>query len=179
MKFQLLRSEKIYQGRVFDVRLDELLLPNGKRVSLDIVEHPGAVTMVPVDDQGAIWFVRQYRHSTGEVLLELPAGSLEEGEPPDECAGREMREETGMSAGELQKIGEFFLAPGYSTEFLHVYLAIDLRPAPLQPDEDEFLSVERLPIAQVYAMIEAGKFRDGKTLAALLLARPHLEKRLD
>lgn len=179
MKFQLLRSEKIYQGRVFDVRLDELLLPNGKRVSLDIVEHPGAVTMVPVDDQGAIWFVRQYRHSTGEVLLELPAGSLEEGEPPDECAGREMREETGMSAGELQKIGEFFLAPGYSTEFLHVYLAMDLRPAPLQPDEDEFLSVERLPIAQVYAMIEAGKFRDGKTLAALLLARPHLEKRLD
>jgi ADP-ribose pyrophosphatase len=90
-----------------------------------------------------------------------------------------MREETGMSAAKLEKIGEFFLAPGYSTEFMHVYLATGLSPAPLQPDEDEFLSIERLPVAEVYARIESGGFRDGKTLAALLLARPFLTRWID
>ena len=93
MPFEIIHSEKIYQGRVFGVRCDRVSLPNGRSVELDIVEHPGAVTLVPVDDQGNLWFVRQYRHGGRVNLLELPAGSLEPGEPPEACALREVREE--------------------------------------------------------------------------------------
>jgi ADP-ribose pyrophosphatase len=174
MAFEIIRSERIYQGRVFGVRCDTVSLPNGKSVELDIVEHPGAVTMVPVDDQGNLWFVRQYRHAGGVELLELPAGSLEPGEPPEDCAYREVREEIGMAAGHIKKIGEFYMAPGYSTEFLQIYLATDLRPAPLPADDDEFLTVEAIPIRQVFAMVEAGQIHDCKTLASLYLARPIL-----
>lgn len=172
MAFEIIRSDKIYQGRVFDVRCDVISLPNGKSAELDIVEHPGAVVLVPIDDQGNLWFVRQYRHAGQVELLELPAGSLEPGEPPDACALREVREEIGMAAGHIEKIGEFFMAPGYSTEFVHVYLATDLLPSPLEADDDEFLSVETLPIEQVFEMVEAGRIHDCKTLASLYLARP-------
>jgi len=174
MAFEIIRSDKIYQGRVFNVRCDVINLPNGKSVELDIVEHPGAVVLVPVDDQGNLWFVRQYRHAGQVELLELPAGSLESGESPEACALREVREEIGMAAGHIEKIGEFFMAPGYSTEFVHVYLATDLRPSPLAADDDEFLSVEILPIGQVFEMVEAGQIHDCKTLASLYLARPFL-----
>jgi len=174
MAFDIIRSEKIYQGRVFGVRCDKISLPNGKSVELDIVEHPGAVVLVPVDDQGHIWFVRQYRHASRVELLELPAGSLEPGEAPEACALREVREEIGMAAGHIEKIGEFYMAPGYSTEFLHVYLATDLHPSPLAADDDEFLSIETLPIVEVFDMVEAGQIHDCKTLASLYLARPFL-----
>ena len=174
MAFEIIRSDKIYQGRVFGVRCDQVSLPNGKSVELDIVEHPGAVVLVPVDDQINLWFVRQFRHAGRVELLELPAGSLEPGEPPEACALREVREEIGMAAGHIEKIGEFYMAPGYSTEFLHVYLATDLRPSPLAADDDEFLSVETIPIRQVFEMVEAGQIHDCKTLASLYLARPFL-----
>ena len=174
MAFEIIRSDKIYQGRVFGVRCDQVSLPNGKSVELDIVEHPGAVVLVPVDDQSNLWFVRQFRHAGRVELLELPAGSLEPGEPPEACALREVREEIGMAAGHIEKIGEFYMAPGYSTEFLHVYLATDLRPSPLAADDDEFLSVETIPIRQVFEMVEAGQIHDCKTLASLYLARPLL-----
>jgi len=174
MAFEIIRSDKIYQGRVFGVRCDQVSLPNGKSVELDIVEHPGAVVLVPVDDQSNLWFVRQFRHAGRVELLELPAGSLEPGEPPEACALREVREEIGMAAGHIEKIGEFYMAPGYSTEFLHVYLATDLRPSPLAADDDEFLSVETIPIRQVFEMVEAGQIHDCKTLASLYLARPFL-----
>ena len=176
MPFEIIHSEKIYQGRVFGVRCDRVSLPNGRSVELDIVEHPGAVTLVPVDDQGNLWFVRQYRHGGRVNLLELPAGSLEPGEPPEACALREVREEIGMAADHIEKIGEFYMAPGYSTEFLHVYLATGLHPDPLKADEDEFISVETIAIQQVFAMVEAGQIHDSKTLASLYLARPFLVK---
>jgi ADP-ribose pyrophosphatase len=173
MPFETIQSERIYIGRAFKVRRDQVRLPDGKSIQLDIVEHSGAVTIVPLDEQGRIWFVRQYRHATGQVLLELPAGTLEAGEPPELCAGREVREEIGMGAKELLKIGEFFLAPGYSTEYMHVYLARGLFPSPLPGDEDEFLTCEQLGISEVYASIH--QFKDSKTLAALLLARSYLQ----
>jgi ADP-ribose pyrophosphatase len=174
MAFETIHSEKIYQGRVFGVRCDRVSLPNGKSVELDIVDHPGAVVLVPVDDQGNLWFVRQYRHAGQVELLELPAGSLEAGELPEACALREVREEIGMAAGHIEKIGEYYMAPGYSTEYVHVYLATGLRPSPLAADDDEFLSVETLPIAQVFKMVEGGRMHDCKTLASLYLARPFL-----
>jgi ADP-ribose pyrophosphatase len=174
MTFELIQSKTIYQGRVFSLQKDQIRLPNGQTTELDIVDHPGAVVLLPVDDDGFIWFVRQYRHSAGETLLELPAGTMEGQESAESCALREIREEIGMSAGQIQKIGEFFLAPGYSTEFLHIFLARDLKPDPLPSDSDEFIQVEPIPVAQAQAMAENGQFRDAKTLAALVLARPYL-----
>lgn len=178
MVFETVSSELIYQGRVFDVRRDQVRLQNGSLTTLDIVDHPGAVTLLPLDAEGRLWLVRQYRYSASAELLELPAGALEEDELPEACAYREVREEIGMSAGQLEKVGEFFLAPGYSTEYMYVFLATELQPDPLEADEDEFLSVETLPVAQVYRLAETGVIQDSKTLAALFLARPHLERYL-
>ena len=174
MKYNLIRSQPIYQGRAFTVRQDDLLLPDGQSTQLDIVDHPGAVVLVPVDEDGNLWLVRQYRHAAGEEMLELPAGTLEPGEDIESCAFRELREETGMSAGRIRKIGEFYMAPGYSTEFLHIFLATDLKPDPLPRDEDEFIVVERLTTGQAFILATQGQFRDAKTLAALLLAQPYL-----
>jgi ADP-ribose pyrophosphatase len=174
MAYETLKSETVMRGRAFNVRRDEIRLPDGKTAQLNIVDHAGAVTLVPVDDQKRVWFVRQYRHAAGEMLLELPAGMVEPGEAPLDCARREIREETGMAAGKIEAVGEFFLAPGYSTEFMHVFLAQDLRPDPLPGDVDEFISVEPILYEAVLRMIEEGKFRDAKTLAALMLAKKYL-----
>jgi ADP-ribose pyrophosphatase len=127
-----------------------------------------------VDEEGMIWFIRQYRHAAGRELLELPAGMVEADEPLQEAAEREIREEIGMRAGEIIPLGGFFLAPGYSTEYLHIFLARQLEPAPLQPDDDEWITVERIPIAEAYRLAESGDLEDAKSLAALTLARSRL-----
>jgi ADP-ribose pyrophosphatase len=169
--YPVLESTIQYKGRAFNVRRDHVRLPNGKTTNLDVVEHTGAVTMLPYDGDGNIWFVRQYRHPAGETLLELPAGTLEPGEPPEEAAAREIREEIGMAAGSLRKIGEFFMVPGYSSECMHVFLATDLTPDPLKRDADEFIDVEVIPYKQALEMVAAGQVRDGKTIAVLYMAK--------
>jgi ADP-ribose pyrophosphatase len=174
MGSKTLLSKITYQGRAFDVRQDTIELPDGRSAQLDIVAHSGAVTILPVDPSGQIWFVRQYRHAAGKTLLELPAGTLEKGESPEECAGREIREEIGMAAAVMEHIAEFYLAPGYSTEYMHVFLAKELTPSPLAQDADEFLSVEQFSIEDVYSLAQSGGIQDAKTLAALFLARPWL-----
>ncbi|NPA93692.1 MAG: NUDIX hydrolase [Chloroflexi bacterium] len=173
--FTVERSEKVFQGRVFDVRRDWVRLPNGRTTALDIITHHGAVTLVPLDEQGRLWFVQQYRHAAGTTLLEFPAGTLEPNEAPEACAAREIREEIGMAAENLQLLGTFYLAPGYSTEYMHVYLATGLSPAPLPPDADEILEPVALPIDEVLNLAHAGQLQDAKTLAALMLALPYLK----
>lgn len=175
MVYQTLKSEWMYRGRVFDVRRDEVRLPNGAKTNLDIVVHASAVTVLPVDSKGQIWFVRQYRHPTSLEILELPAGTLEDGEEPKICANREIQEEIGMAAESLIKIGEFFMTPGYSTELMHIYLAQDLIPSILTADDDEFLTIVKQPIHQVLNDARSGKIQDAKSLAALFLAQPYLE----
>jgi ADP-ribose pyrophosphatase len=170
----IVSSEIVYHGQVFDVRQDQLRLPNGNLAKIDVVDHGGAVTMIPVDSQGRIWFVRQYRHAIKKVLLELPAGAAEIGETPLTSAQRELREETGMAAGILQEIGSFYLAPGYSSEFMHIFLASDLQPAPLPADEDEYFTIEKVPARQAVRLAETGKLEDSKSLIALFWSRPHL-----
>ncbi len=135
---------------------------------------PNSVVMVPVDDQGQVWFVRQYRHSTARELLELPAGTLREGENPGSCAARELREETGMGARDLFSIGSFFLAPGYATEYMHVYLARGLYPDPHPPDEDEVIAVEAVPLEKARTWMHGGTLQDAKSIAALAMAIPYL-----
>lgn len=169
MGYSLIASETVFEGKVFKVRVDRVRRPSGQTMRVDTVEHGGAVTLVPVDGSGHVWFVRQYRHPPAEVLLELPAGTLERGEDPKASAIRECQEEIGMKAGHLEELGEFFLAPGYSTEFMVVYLAEDLSPSPLAPDEDEDLLVERVPLTEVPVLIADGAIRDAKSLAGLLL----------
>jgi len=173
-KFDTIQINTVYQGKVFDVRNDEVRLPNGQTTMLDIVAHPPAVVIVPLDSEGNIYFVRQYRHAADQIMLELPAGVIDPGEQPDLCALRELREEIGMSANQIQKIGGFYIAPGYSSEFLHIYLATGLKPDPLPADEDEFISVERIPTELALSMIGDEKIQDAKTLASLLLASAHL-----
>jgi ADP-ribose pyrophosphatase len=172
--FKLIQSEDIYQGKAFNVRRDTVQMPDGRETKWDIAVHVGSVSMVPVDGDGNIVFVRQYRHAAGLDLLELPAGTLHDNEPPDVCAAREMREETGMEAARLDRLGSFYLAPGYSSEFMYVYLATDLHPNPLPADLDEFLQVVRIPTRQAMEMAERGEIQDAKSLAALLLARTSL-----
>ena len=174
MDFTLISSEDMYHGRAFNVRRDQVRAPDGKVLSLDIVAHVGAVTVLPIDEQGQVWFVHQYRHAAGKVLLELPAGTLEAGEDPLECARREIREEIGQAAGKVEKLGEFFLAPGYSTETMHIFLATQLTANPLPGDADEFISVSTYPLAQVLEMVRRGELQDAKSLAALLLAATRL-----
>jgi ADP-ribose pyrophosphatase len=176
MPFELIRSETVLQGRAFKVRRDVLKTPDGHETKLDIVEHGGSVVLVPMDEEGNLLFVHQYRHATGGDLLELPAGTRDGDEPFENCAAREIREETGMEATKLQRVGEFYLVPGYSTEFMAAFLCTGLKENPLQADEDEFLQVEKIPFKKALEMAEQGKIQDAKSLAALFLARPYLEK---
>lgn len=174
MPIQIVQSEWVYRGRVFALRKDRVRLPNGEETELDIVDHGGAVVIVPVDDDGNLWIIRQYRHAAGMDLVEFPAGTLEDNEDIGMAANRELREEIGMAAGKLQKIGQFYLAPGYSTEKLHIFLAYNLTASPLPRDLDELLQVEKKPIAEVYSMAGRGDIQDAKSLAALLLAQRYL-----
>jgi ADP-ribose pyrophosphatase len=177
MPFEFIKSEPLFQGRAFKVRRDYLKAPNGREAKFEIVDHIGSVTIVPVDEQGNLLFVRQYRRAADMDLLELPAGTLEgEHEPYEACAAREIREETGMAAGKLERIGDFYLAPGYSTEFMAVFLATELTHNPLQADADEFLQLEKIPIDKALEMAEKGEIPDAKTLAALFLAGKYLKK---
>jgi ADP-ribose pyrophosphatase len=175
MEYQVEKSEIVFRGKVFNIRRDVVKAPTGRSHVVDVVDHSGAVTMMPVDDQGRILFVRQYRHATGGYILELPAGTLDPDEAPADCAIRECREEVGMTAGRLIHLGDCYLAPGYSSELNHMYLALDLTPAPLNPDEDEDIRVEPIPLADIQELVARGEVRDGKTLAGLFLALPLLQ----
>jgi ADP-ribose pyrophosphatase len=176
LKFEIVQTTTVFEGRAFKLRNLLARLPDVKERTFNMVYHTGSVTIVPVDEQGNIWFVRQYRLGAGQELLELPAGTREEGEDHLECARREVREETGMAARELTLLTDVFLAPGYSTEHMYLYLATDLYPAPLEGDEDEFLKVEAIPIKRVLEMAHQGEIHDAKSLAALLAALPALQK---
>ncbi len=169
---QTTESKSLYQGRVVSLRLDKVRLPDGREGVREVVEHHGAVAIVPIDDDGQVLLVRQFRTPAGRALLEIPAGTLEEGEDPHECAQRELREETGFSADVLEPLISFYTAPGYSTEFIHLYQARGLRAAPRPADDDENIVLERMSLLQAMAMVQAGDICDAKTLVGLLLARP-------
>ena len=179
MNFKTITSKITYEGRAFSVSQDKVELPNGGVTRLDIVHHSGAVTIVPVDGDGNMWFVHQYRHAASKMMLELPAGTLEDNEDPRECAMRELQEEIDMGARKMKQLGSFYMVPGYSTEFMYVFLATDLYASSLPEDDNEFFVVKKLPVAQVYALARAGDIDDGKTLAALTLAQPELEAYLE
>ncbi len=174
--YKVLGRDVVYTGRAFNVQKVHYELPNGKQRDYDLVDHSRAVTIIPLCDAGII-FVRQYRVGAEGLLLELPAGMVEADEMPLACAEREVREETGMQAAEMQELGHFFMVAGYSNEEMFVYLAPGLTQNPLKADDDEFLAVEIISVEKVFAMIHQNEIHDAKTLAALLLALPAFEKR--
>lgn len=164
-------SKEQFKGVIVTVRTDTVELTNGHVAYREVVEHPGGVGIVAVDSDKNVFMVRQFRYPMGEEILEIPAGKLEKGENPLDCAVRELSEETGFNAGKMVSLGEMYPSPGYCKEVLYAYLATDLTPGRSHPDEDEFLSVERIPFDEAVKMALSGELKDGKTVIALLRAR--------
>ncbi|HSL55949.1 MAG TPA: NUDIX hydrolase [Pyrinomonadaceae bacterium] len=170
---KILNSQKVFDGRVFQVMVDTV--SEGEvTYQRDVVHHPGSAVIVPVHDDGTVVFVRQYRHPAVRYLLELPAGTLEDGERPDACAMRELEEELGLAAEQLDKLTEFFVSPGFLEEKMWVYLATGLSEGKPNPDEDEVLDIVRLPIGDALEMITSGEIQDAKTIIGLMLAAPRV-----
>lgn len=165
-KQKLKGSHLAYRGRVVNLRIDTYQFDHAIKIA-EIVEHPGAVVIVPIDEKERILLVKQWRKGADEILFELPAGTLEENEPPEQCAKRELQEETGFAAKTMIALGGFYSAPGFCNEYLHLFAGLDLHPSPLPPDEDEHIDLLPTPLAEAIDMIEQNKIRDAKTVAGL------------
>jgi ADP-ribose pyrophosphatase len=165
----LIGRRHIYRGRVISLRVDEIEVRSGTNARRDVVDHPGAVVMLAVDREGRILWVRQHRYAAGRDLLELPAGTLEVDEEPESCARRELAEETGFAADTWQRLGGFYSAPGFCTEYLHAFAATDLREEYADGDEDEDIEVVPLTLDESLARLDAGEIEDAKSISTLLL----------
>lgn len=173
MREKTLSQQYYFKGHIMNARLDQVELPNGKTAQREVCEHLGGVGVLPIDKDGNIILVRQYRYPYDELTLEIPAGKLDHGDAEDaaDCGARELKEETGCTAGRMVPLGRIYPSPGFLTEVLHLFAAFDLTEGEMQPDEDEFVEVVRLPVAEVEAMAARGEIHDAKTLAALYCAK--------
>lgn len=171
----VLASAYPFHGKIVTVRIDDVRLPDGHVTRQEVVEHRESMTVVALDAAQRLVLVRQYRHAVGEELLETPAGSIDDGETAEEAVNRELAEETGFRAREVVRLGSFYLAPGWTTEHMHVFLARDLYEAPEDGDEDERIEVVHLSISDWEEQIARGGIRDCKSLGAWYLARRYLE----
>ncbi|MCD6420619.1 MAG: NUDIX hydrolase [Synergistetes bacterium] len=164
---ETVRSEVIFSGKILNLRVDEVTLPNGRVTSREIIEHRGAVAVVPVK-RDKIVLVRQYRKAVEEELLEIPAGTIEKGESPVECARRELVEEVGLYPLELKEVFRFYSSPGFCNEILYLYFCDKFEQRSVQTDEDEFLDIEEIPLLDVSRLLDEGVFKDSKTLIGML-----------
>ena len=174
-KEKRLKRTPVYEGKLLHVYRDDVEI-GGRNTWREVVLHPGACAVIPVTEDGCVLFVRQYRYAVEEALLEIPAGKIDPGEAPETCAARELTEETGFRSDHLRKLGSVFTTPGFCNETIHLYLADRLIPAHQHLDEDEYLDVVKLPIADVKRRIAAGEIHDAKTLAAFAIAMGELDK---
>jgi ADP-ribose pyrophosphatase len=163
-------SRLVFQGSELDVRMDDVRLPSGQVIQKEVAVRPHSACMVPLDNEGNVLMVRQYRRAAGQTLLEVPAGKLDPGETPEQAALRELQEETGFTAAKLRRLSSFWLGPGWCTQFTHAFLVTELTPSRLTADSDEFITVEHVPLARIPELIAAGEIQDAKSIAALLLA---------
>ena len=169
-----IKSQDIFSGRIIKVKVDTVSLPDGRESTREIVEHAGAVAIVAVDDVNNIYLVRQYRKPVENVLLEIPAGTMEPDEEILICAQRELEEETGLRAGSWEKILSYYSAPGFCDEKLHLFLARNLTTGEKNPDADEFLENISIPLEEAYRMIFTGQIVDGKSIIGIQYAFNHL-----
>ncbi len=165
-----LSKKPIYKGNIIDVECWNVLLPNGKEATRDVVIHPGASVVIPITDKGEVYLVRQFRKPIDQESLEIPAGKLDKGEDPLACAKRELKEETGLDAKDIQHLIDIHSTPGFSNEVLHMYVAKELYEGEACADEDEFISAEKYPINTLVDMVVKNEITDAKTIIGILMA---------
>ena len=163
-----LHTELVYKGRVVNLRVDTVELPSGRKTKREIVEHGECVAIVAIDAQDNVILVRQFRKPVERSLLEVPAGGVDPGEEPSDCACRELKEETGYLAQDLEYLGGFYTSPGFCTEYMHLFLATGLEPGERAPEEDENIEVIPIPLSQIPELITSGEICDAKSIAGLL-----------
>ncbi len=165
----LQKSERVYQGKIINLRLETLLFKNREPTYREYIEHQGGVAIIAIDPQGNLLFIQQYRKAVDEILLEIPAGILEKGEAACDCAARELQEETGYKPETLISLGGFFVSPGFCNEYIHLFLALNLKKNPLPCDDDEAIDLIPLSLQEFFVRLEKNEIRDLKTIAAVLL----------
>lgn len=162
--------KNLYNGKIVKLDIETVLLPNGNTTEREIIRHPGAVAILPIDSNENIYFIKQFRKAIDEVLIEIPAGKLEKGEEPYKCALRELQEEIGYTSNKLTLINTVYTSPGFADEIIYIYKAEELVKSQLKKDEDEFIDICIIHKSQVFDMIKNGEIRDAKTIVALLTA---------
>lgn len=170
-----MKSEKIYEGKILSVRVDMVELPDKKYSKREIVEHPGAVAIVALTDDNEIVLVKQFRKATETVLFEIPAGKLEINEQPEECAIRELKEETGLEAKKIECVLDYYSSPGFTNEKIHIFIASELISGEAEPEEDEYIDIVKISIDEALEMVNNGTIRDGKTIIGIFLAHSRLK----
>jgi ADP-ribose pyrophosphatase len=170
-------SHSLHRGRIIEVSAEVLRYSNGREHELELVRHPGAAAVVALDGSNRVCFVRQYRHGIEDFLWEIPAGKLDPGEAPSDCAVRELAEETGVTARSWTPMGRYFPAPGIFTEVIHLYLARELEVGAASPDIDEELELDWVPLDEALGRVLRGEWNDGKTALALMRAQHYLRGR--
>ena len=168
MEEETLSSKIAFNGEILNVRVDEIRLPGGRKSTREIIEHSDAVAVVPIDRNGNMILVRQYRRGAGKDLLEIPAGCVEPGENPEETVKRELQEEIGYLPNKITSMGGFYASPGYNTEYLYLYLATELVPAKLHAEDTDSIEVVPVPIKSITDYIKSGKICDAKSIAGIL-----------
>ena len=166
LREKVTNSKEIFNGKIIKVTHDDVLLPNGNVSKREVVHHNGAVSIIAVHEDH-LYFVRQYRTPTGEVILEIPAGKVEKNEAPDETAKKELKEEIGAVSADIRKLYEFYTAPGFASELIHLYIAEDIKLGDQALENDEFLDIVKLPLNSLKENLERGHFRDAKTIIAV------------
>jgi len=169
-------SRTVYQGHAVSLRVDTVLTASGRETTREVVEHADCVAVVAVESDGSVLLVRQFRQPVGRELLEIPAGGIDPGEGPEAAVRRELQEETGYCPGRLTRLGGFYSAPGYGTEYLHLYLANELSPGRLFAEDTESITVVRVSAGEIPRLIASGEIRDAKSVAGLLVYREYLKK---
>jgi len=167
-------AEPIVGGFRVVVSHERVMLPNGREMLIDVVHHPGAAAVVPFTGDAEVALIRQFRHAAGGTILEVPAGKLDAGEPPDRCAERELAEEAGFRAGRIVHLGSIWTTPGFTDEVIHLFAAFDLSPVPSRPEDDEVIEVIRVPLDRALDWVWSGELRDAKSALALLHAARHV-----
>ena len=173
MREERLSSQRIYDGRVISLRVDTLRRSDGREVVREIIEHKPVIVVLPIDTNGAIVMVKQYRTPTERELLELPAGGIEPGETPEEAVIRELQEEIGYKPGNLVRLGGFYSAPGFTDEYLHAFLATDLVVSNMYAEDTDEIEIVRIPLNDIPLLLANGSIEDAKTLAVLTLYQHH------
>lgn len=168
MREKILETKEVYQGKLFNLEVNQIELPDGSHSVREIIRHPGATALVAIDSAGKLLLVRQYRMASDRIMSEIPAGTREGDEAPEVCAVRELQEETGYKPGKLESLGGFYVAPGYTTEYIYLFLATELVESRLPGDSDEFIEVTRATLDEALTMITRGDIADAKTIIGVL-----------